>query len=54
MKRNIYSSLERIRVVGGWQSVLDSQNCMRVVINEEQKIRFDTSHAGPGEISFLI
>jgi hypothetical protein len=32
------------------QLIVDSQNHMRVKINEETKIRFDTSHAGPGNI----
>jgi hypothetical protein len=35
-------------------SILDSQNHMHVKINEEKKIRFDTSHAGPGKYHFLI
>ncbi|CAF3984512.1 unnamed protein product, partial [Rotaria sp. Silwood1] len=37
-----------IRIIGGWQSILDSQNRMRTITNEEKKIYFDTSHAGPG------
>jgi hypothetical protein len=36
------------------QSILDSQNHMHVKINEEKKIRFDTSHAGPGNIIFQL
>jgi hypothetical protein len=36
--------------VGGWQSILDSEDRMHIILNEEKKIRFDTSHAGPGEI----
>ncbi|CAM4955218.1 unnamed protein product [Rotaria socialis] len=39
---------ERVLIVGGWQSILDSQNRMHVISNEEKKIHFDTSHAGPG------
>ncbi|CAF3716192.1 unnamed protein product [Rotaria sordida] len=41
---------ERVRIVGGWQSILDSEDRMHVIINEEKKIRFDTSHAGPGTL----
>ncbi|CAF1609722.1 unnamed protein product [Rotaria sp. Silwood1] len=41
---------ERVRIVGGWQSILDSEDRMHIIINEEKKIRFDTSHAGPGTL----
>ncbi|CAF0927406.1 unnamed protein product, partial [Didymodactylos carnosus] len=41
---------ERVRVVGGWQSILDVENRMRLLVNEEKKIRFDTAHAGPGSL----
>lgn len=40
--------IERVRIVGGWQSILDSEDRMHLTINEEKKIRFDTSQAGPG------
>lgn len=43
-----YCLIERVRIVGGWQSILDSEDHMHLIINEEKKIRFDTSHAGPG------
>ena len=47
--------LERVRIMGGWQSILDSEDRMHLTINEEKKIRFDTAHAGPGEnFSFRI
>lgn len=46
--------LERVRIVGGWQSILDSEDRMHLIINEEKKIRFDTSHAGPGFLVFLL
>ena len=49
MKRNDEFHLERVRIVGGWQSILDSEDRMHLIINEEKKIRFDTSHAGPGK-----
>ena len=41
--------IERIRIVGGWQSILDAEDRMHLVINEEKKIRFDTTQAGPGK-----
>ena len=41
---------ERVRIVGGWQSILDSEDRMHLIINEEKKVRFDTSHAGPGTL----
>ncbi|CAM4758481.1 unnamed protein product [Rotaria magnacalcarata] len=41
---------ERVRIVGGWQSILDSEDRMHIMVNEEKKIRFDTSHAGPGTL----
>ncbi len=49
-KIGFFSNLERVRIVGGWQSILDSEDRMHIPINEEKKIRFDTAHAGPGEI----
>jgi hypothetical protein len=45
-------SLEGIRIVGSWQSLIDSQNRMRVSTDEEKKFTFDTSQAGPGKILF--
>ena len=44
---------DRVRIVGGWQSILDAEDRMHLVLNEEKKIRFDTSQAGPGDASFL-
>jgi hypothetical protein len=49
-KKNYFVYLERVRIVGGWQSILDAEDRMHLIINEEKKIRFDTSHAGPGKI----
>lgn len=53
VKRNDGFHLERVRIVGGWQSIVDSEDRMHLVINEEKKIRFDTSHAGPGKTLFF-
>ena len=41
---------DRVRIVGGWQSILDAEDRMHLVLNEEKKIRFDTSQAGPGTL----
>jgi filamin len=40
---------ERVRVVGGWQSVLDSNNILYLKLEEEKTISFDASEAGPGK-----
>ena len=53
MKERIGRVLERVRIVGGWQSILDAEDRMHIIINEEKKIRFDASHAGPGNALFL-
>lgn len=45
--------VERVRIVGGWQSILDAEDRMHLIINEEKKIRFDTSQAGPGKTAHL-
>ena len=53
MNERIGRVLERVRIVGGWQSILDAEDRMHIIINEEKKIRFDASHAGPGNELFL-
>jgi filamin len=45
---------DRIRVVGGWQSVLDSNNILNLKLEEEKMISFDTSEAGPGTLNAVI
>lgn len=42
---------KRARVIGGWDSLLDSQNRMALVTGEEKKLSFDCSEAGPGKLS---
>ncbi len=36
-------------MVNDQQSIIDSQNHIRMKINEEKTLCFDASHAGPGE-----
>ena len=40
---------EKVKIRGGWQSILDSNNIINMKINEEKIINFDTSDAGPGK-----
>lgn len=42
-------SPRKVRVIGGWESVLDSQNKLALVVGEEKKMSFDTLEAGPGK-----
>lgn len=39
---------EKIKIVGGWQSILDYHNVLNLRLYEERTINFDTSEAGPG------
>lgn len=39
---------EKVKVVGGWQSILDNYNSLNLKLYEEKVINFDTSEAGPG------
>ena len=39
---------EKVKIVGGWQSVLDYYNTLNLKLYEERVINFDTSEAGPG------
>lgn len=46
-------SLARVRLaVSDERSLVDSDNHMHVKVNEEKKLRFDTSQAGPGRCTF--
>ena len=45
----------RVRLaVSDERSLVDSDNHMHVRINEEKKLRFDTSQAGPGKFILSI
>jgi len=37
---------EKVKVVGGWQSILDHSNVLMLKLYEEKTINFDTSEAG--------
>jgi len=39
---------EKVRIVGGWQSILDFRNILNLKLFEEKVINFETSEAGPG------
>lgn len=45
---------EKIKIVGGWQSILDYHNVLNLRLYEEKTINFDTSEAGPGTLSSTI
>lgn len=42
---------KKVRVIGGWDSLLDSQNRMALITGEEKKLSFDCNEAGPGILS---
>ena len=39
----------KIRVLGGWESYLDENRQMSLVVNQTKRLEFDVSGAGPGE-----
>ena len=45
---------EKVRIVGGWQNILDYHNILGLKLYEEKIINFDTSDAGPGTLSSTI
>lgn len=45
---------EKVKVVGGWQSILDYSNTLSLKLYEEKVIKFDTSEAGPGTLNASI
>jgi filamin len=45
---------EKVKVVGGWQSILDQSNTLMLKLYEEKTINFDTSEAGPGTLNASI
>ena len=38
----------KVKIIGGWQSILDHNNVLNMKLYEEKVINFDTSEAGPG------
>ncbi|XP_074601281.1 filamin-type immunoglobulin domains fbug isoform X2 [Brevipalpus obovatus] len=43
--------LESIHPIGGWESLLTHQDHIQFSLNEEKRISFDVSSAGPGELN---
>jgi len=41
-------SPRRVHIVGGWDSILDGNNQMKLKLNEMKTVEFDTRAAGPG------
>ncbi|XP_050389012.1 filamin-B isoform X3 [Patella vulgata] len=41
----------KVRVVGGWQHYMDPQERVQLTVGEEKRIPFDTSDAGPGQLT---
>lgn len=38
----------KVRVIGGWEALIDSKEKLILAVGEEKKISFDTLDAGPG------
>jgi filamin len=45
---------EKVRVVGGWNNLLDLHNILNLKHLEEKSITFDVSEAGPGTMTCVI
>jgi filamin len=45
---------DKVRIVGGWQSILDFKNVLNLKLFEEKVINFETSEAGPGTLNASI
>lgn len=43
--------MEKVRLIGGWDHVLDSENRLTMCLGEERKFTFDISEAGPGKLT---
>lgn len=44
----------KVRVIGGWESLVDSKNKLLLNVAEEKKMTFDTSEAGPGLLAVEV
>lgn len=44
----------KVRPIGGWESLIDSNNKMMLKLSEMKYIEFETRDAGPGEHSSTI
>ena len=45
---------EKVKIIGGWQSILDHNSVLNMKLYEEKIINFDTSEAGPGTLHATI
>ncbi len=45
---------DKVKIVGGWQSILDYNNILNLKLYEEKIINFDTIEAGPGTLNATI
>lgn len=45
---------DKVKIVGGWQSILDYHNVLNLKLYEERTINFDVSEAGPGTLNASI
>jgi filamin len=45
---------DKVRVIGGWHTILDRHNVLNLKYLEERSISFDVSDAGPGTLTALI
>ena len=43
----------KVRVIGGWESLVDSKNKLMCTMGETKKISFDTLEAGPGKFDYI-
>lgn len=46
--------LNNVRVIGGWESLVDANNKFSMCPGEDKQILFDTSEAGPGKLSCKV
>ena len=40
---------DKVKIIGGWHSILDYFNVLNLKLFEEKTINFDISEAGPGK-----
>ncbi|KAH9416793.1 hypothetical protein DERP_011908 [Dermatophagoides pteronyssinus] len=47
-------NIEKVRLIGGWENILDNHNRLMFCIGEEKKLIFDISEAGTGKLMVKI
>ncbi|XP_023244649.1 filamin-B-like [Centruroides sculpturatus] len=45
---------QKVRIIGGWESLMDEQHRIALTIGEEKRIPFDVGDAGPGKLKTEI